>query len=208
MAASLLSGGASGDRGRPPGRGGFVSAQSPFRGATAAETLIAILDLIRSSGTVSRTELIDMSGLTGASITRIVRQLLDEGLIVETGLAESTGGKRRTLLSLNPSARSSVGVSLDHDRIVYVVIDLSGRVLAEHSARGTGTRSAGQVIPRIGDEIAALLSRCGVDSKPMGIGVAVAGRRRHLDDDPPASVPVPWEQDTVALELSRVTQPR
>ena len=132
-----------------------MSAQSPFRGATGDATLSAILDLIRSVGTVSRTELIDRSGLTGASITRIVRQLLDEGLIAETGLGESTGGKRRTLISLNPSARSSVGVSLDHDRIAYVDIDLSGRVLTEHSGRGTGSRSLSDVIPRVGEEITA-----------------------------------------------------
>ena len=59
-----------------------MSARSPLRGTTAHETVNAVLDLIRSSGTVSRTELIDRSGLTGASITRIVRQLLDEDLLV------------------------------------------------------------------------------------------------------------------------------
>ena len=58
---------------------------SPFKGATAVQTHGAILDLIRSSGVVSRTELVDRSGLTGASITRIVRQLLDDGLITEIG---------------------------------------------------------------------------------------------------------------------------
>jgi predicted NBD/HSP70 family sugar kinase len=180
--------------------------QSPFRGATAVETLSAILDLIRSSGTVSRTELIETSGLTGASITRIVRQLLDEGLIVETGLSESTGGKRRTLLSLNPSARSSVGISLDHDRIVYVVIDLSGRVLAEHSARGTGSRTLADVIPRIGKEVAALLAKSGVASKLVGIGVAVAGRPGSPDDHGLGSVTSIWDQDAIARELSLAIQ--
>jgi predicted NBD/HSP70 family sugar kinase len=183
-----------------------VSAQSPFRGATSDATLSAILDQIRSIGTVSRTELIDRSGLTGASITRIVRQLLDEGLIAETGLGESTGGKRRTLISLNPSARSSVGVSLDHDRIAYVVIDLSGRVLTEHSGRGTGSRTLSDVIPRIGEEITALLDRSGVASKLVGIGVAVAGRRGDPDQLGNGAASSAGQQDDIARQLSQVTQ--
>ena len=58
---------------------------SPLKGATAVETHSAILDLVRSSGVVSRIELADRSGLTAASISRIVKQLLADGLIAEVG---------------------------------------------------------------------------------------------------------------------------
>src|SRR3954452_23075682 len=71
--------------------GGFVS--RPLKGATAAETYRAILDLIRPSGVVSRIELADRSGLPGASTSRIVKQLLAAGLILETGFGDSTGGR-------------------------------------------------------------------------------------------------------------------
>ena len=64
-----------------------------LKGANAQETHSAILDLIRSSGTVTRVDLAERSGLTGASISRVVKQLLADGLIVETGLGDPTGGK-------------------------------------------------------------------------------------------------------------------
>ena len=99
----------------------------PLRGATAAQTYSAILDLVRSSGVVSRIELADRSGLTEASISRIVRQLLAEGLVVEVGLGDRTGGKRRTLLQLNARSRHAVGVSLDFVRITYLLTDLGER---------------------------------------------------------------------------------
>ena len=152
---------------------------SPFRGATAVQTHGAILDLIRSSGVVSRTELVDRSGLTGASITRIVRQLLDDGLITEIGLGESTGGKRRTLLQLNPAARTAVGVELDFDQIIYVAADLGGRVVARHSSKGTGTKSPYEVTQRIGEEITTLLNSARLDGERMvGIGIAIARAAR------------------------------
>jgi predicted NBD/HSP70 family sugar kinase len=149
-----------------------------LKGATAVETHSAILDLIRSSGVVSRIELADRSGLTGASISRIVKQLLLDGLIVETGFGDRTGGKRRTLLQLNPQSRHAVGVSLDFAGITYLVTDLSGKVTARLDADGIGHASPGTVITRIAAELEGLVTSAGVDRDTlMGIGMAVAGRQ-------------------------------
>jgi predicted NBD/HSP70 family sugar kinase len=149
-----------------------------LKGATAVETHSAILDLIRSSGVVSRIELADRSGLTGASISRIVKQLLLDGLIVETGFGDRTGGKRRTLLQLNAQSRHAVGVSLDFAGITYLVTDLSGKVTARLDAEGIGHASPGTVIRRIAAELEGLVTSAGVDRDTlMGIGMAVAGRQ-------------------------------
>jgi predicted NBD/HSP70 family sugar kinase len=149
-----------------------------LKGATAVETHSAILDLIRSSGVVSRIELADRSGLTGASISRIVKQLLLDGLIVETGFGDRTGGKRRTLLQLNAHARHAVGISLDFASITYLVTDLGGHVIARLDAAGIGHESPGDVVRRIAAELEDLVRSAGVDrSTLMGIGMAVAGRQ-------------------------------
>jgi predicted NBD/HSP70 family sugar kinase len=179
---------------------------SPFRGATAVQTHGAILDLIRSSGVVSRTELVDRSGLTGASITRIVRQLLDDGLITEIGLGESTGGKRRTLLQLNPAARTAVGVELDFDQITYVATDLGGRVVARHSSKGTGTKSPYEVTQRIGEEITTLLNSARLDSERMvGIGIAIRGRRGSRDQHWSNPKATDWEHFALEETLGAAT---
>src|ERR1700712_2151299 len=98
-------------------------------GPSSEHTRSAILDMVRSGGTVSRTELAEMSGLTATSITRVVKSLIADGLVVETGFGESTGGKRPSLLELNPTGRFAVGVSLDSGRLTYVVTDLVGKVI-------------------------------------------------------------------------------
>ncbi len=178
-----------------------------LRGATAVETHSAILDLIRSSGVVSRIELADRSGLTGASISRIVKQLLSEGLIVEVGFGDRTGGKRRTLLQLNARSRHSVGVSLDFASVTYLITDLSGEVVARLDAKGIGHERPGQVIPRIATQLAGLLDSAAVDrSTLMGIGMAVAGRQdsnHHvLRSNPQAE---DWELFDIEQALSTAT---
>jgi predicted NBD/HSP70 family sugar kinase len=149
-----------------------------LKGATAQETHSAILDLIRSSGTVTRVDLADRSGLTGASISRVVKQLLADGLIVESGLGDPTGGKRATLLQFNPRARHAVGISIDTPSTTYVVTDMNGRVIEQLSAKGIGRDTPVTVVKRLTAELEDLIVKTGIEpSTLVGVGVALAGRQ-------------------------------
>ncbi|WP_205708713.1 ROK family protein [Kineococcus siccus] len=149
-----------------------------YAGRSAARTSRTIVDLVRSSGVVSRVELAEMSGLTGASISRTVKRLLDDGLLVETGQSDATGGKRRTLLELNTAGRFAIGVSIDDARITYVLVNLGGEVVGEFSSEGIGASPPRAVVRRMAKEVRAVLSTGGVTSAAQvtGIGVAAPGR--------------------------------
>ena len=149
-----------------------------LKGANAQETYSAILDLIRSSGTVTRVDLADRSGLTGASISRVVKRLLADGLIVETGLGDPTGGKRATLLQFNPRARHAVGISIDTPSTTYVITDMSGRVIEQVSSRGIGKDAPTTAVKRITAELEDLVVKAEIEPATLvGVGVALAGRQ-------------------------------
>ena len=149
-----------------------------LKGANAQETHSAILDLIRSSGTVTRVDLADRSGLTGASISRVVKQLLADGLIIETGLGDPTGGKRATLLQFNPRARHAVGIAIDTPSTTYVVTDMSGRVIEQVSSRGIGRDAPATAVQRITAELEDLIVKAEIEPATLvGVGVALAGRQ-------------------------------
>ncbi|WP_091074416.1 ROK family transcriptional regulator [Microlunatus sagamiharensis] len=184
-----------------------MTVSKPLRGVTAAQTHSAILDLIRSGGVVSRVELADLSGLTEASISRIVRQMLTDGLVAEIGTGDRTGGKRRTLLQLNAGSRHAAGVALDFARVTYVVTDLGGTVVARADGEGIGMAAPGDVVPRLAAELDDLVSSAGVDrASLMGVGVAAAGRQdsahRVLRSNPNAS---DWELFDIEDALSSAT---
>ncbi|WIB26007.1 ROK family transcriptional regulator [Curtobacterium sp. MCSS17_015] len=145
-------------------------------GPSSAATRSAVLDMVRSGRTVTRAELAARSGLTPTSITRIVKTLLDEGLVVEVGFLDSTGGKRSSLLELNTTGRFAVGVSLDAGRLTYVVTDLAGAVVGRLVSPGIEQDAPGEDVVRIARELGQLLVQLDIPLESVvGVGVAGAG---------------------------------
>jgi predicted NBD/HSP70 family sugar kinase len=135
-----------------------------------------ILDLIRAHGGISRVELAALTGFTESTISSTVREIMADGLILETGFSESTGGKRRTLLGINRTARHGVGLAIDHERLTYVVTDFAGELVGSLTAEGTGDRHPDDIIVRMATEVRRLLHDLQVDpASVVGIGVASPG---------------------------------
>ena len=185
-------------------------------------TQAAVIDAIRATGTISRAELTDRTGLTGATISTVVRRLIDDGLVREVGRAESTGGKPRVLLRLDATARFGVGVHLDHSGITYVVTDLAGRTVARSTHAGVGVEDPPVVVARMAREVHALLADHDVDpGRVSGLGLVSPGpltprsgmrltppAMRHWEDFPldrelqdAVGLPVLLENDATAAAM-------
>ena len=91
-----------------------------------------ILNAIRSSGCLSRTDIARYSGLSQASVTGITAELIEAGLLIETAIGASEGGRRPVLLALNPDGASALGVYLSISQISVVIIDFEATILATH----------------------------------------------------------------------------
>ncbi|MEU1757303.1 ROK family transcriptional regulator [Micromonospora matsumotoense] len=148
----------------------------PAASKPQASSKSVVLDAIRAAGTISRVGLIRATGFTAPTISTLVRKLINEELVVETGHAKSTGGKRRVLLQLNHASRYAVGVHLDHGVITYALTNLGGTVVARISRPGAGAEEPGVVVARIATEIAALIDGVGVErTRILGVGVVFPG---------------------------------
>jgi predicted NBD/HSP70 family sugar kinase len=140
-----------------------------------------ILDIIRAAGSISRVEIAQESGMTGASVTNIVRLLLDLELVKEIGHAESTGGKRRTLLAIAPESRYAVGVHLQRETTTYTVSDLAGRMVGRRRSFTAPAGDPDALAHRIAGGVDDILIDLGIrKTSVLGIGVAAS---RLLDDE-------------------------
>jgi predicted NBD/HSP70 family sugar kinase len=144
--------------------------------ASRPKTRGLVLDLIRSARTITRIELAETTGLTGATISEVVRELMSDGLVIEAGRSAPTGGKPRTLVQLNPLARYSVGVQLERNTCVIVVVDLAGRQVARTSFQGVAKMPPDQALPLVAAQVDALLATAAVDrAKVLGLGLVSYG---------------------------------
>lgn len=135
-----------------------------------------VLDAIRTAGSVSRVELAPLTGLTVQTVSNVVRRLLEAGLVSESGQAPSGGGKPRTLLSPRPEGAYAVGVQLDPDAAVSVLVDLSGVVLARRRTRLAGLTDPKDVVARCAAAVKRLVTGADLGSgRLLGLGVAVPG---------------------------------
>ncbi|QEO10708.1 ROK family transcriptional regulator [Protaetiibacter larvae] len=109
-----------------------------------------MVDIVRSAGPISRVELAEATGLTQPAVSGIVRRLIADGVVRETGELVSTGGKPRALLEINSHAVYGVGVQLGYEVITCIVADTTGGVVGRQSAPG-GYGPADEVTARIAE---------------------------------------------------------
>ena len=174
-------------------------------GPSSANTRSAVLDMVRSGGTVTRTELAERSGLTATSITRIVKSLIEDGLVIETGFSESTGGKRSSLLELNSTGRFAVGLSLDAGRLTYVVTDLAGTVIGRLVSPGIEEAGPSEDVVRIARELGQLLVQLDIALESVvGVGVAGAGLDLGAGAERLSITSTEWE----SFALNKALEPR
>lgn len=89
-----------------------------------------VLDLVRSRGETTRPEIGSELGLSAASVSRIVRRLIDQGHVTE-GPGASTGGRPRSVVRFNALSGCVIGVDLGGSRCHGLLADLTGAPLAE-----------------------------------------------------------------------------
>src|SRR6478735_12593588 len=135
-----------------------------------------VLDLIRRSPSgLSRIELAARTGLSAQTLGNVARKLAAEGFIVEGDRVVAGPGKPRTPLQLDRTARYAVGIHLDPSVDTFVVVDLSGAVIA-HRERPPADAEAPELIDALARDANALLRSADVPlERVLGIGVAAPG---------------------------------
>jgi N-acetylglucosamine repressor len=138
--------------------------------------LSIVLNLIRSRGPLSRTDIARRSGLSLGAISGLTGELLTSGFIREVGEGESKGGRPPVLLALNPHAGFVVGIKLAEQSIVAAVTDLEAAVVHWRIDRANGLREPRTAIEAIIQSVETTLEESNIPrSKVMGIGIGLAG---------------------------------
>jgi len=143
---------------------------------TGVSTPARVLDVIRTRGPISRIELAAATGLTAATMTNVVRRLVDQRLVMSVGHRESTGGKRRELLDVDPTTRFGLGVQVGPDSVQVVVANLWGAVVGRLGVATSPGAAPEETVASMSAAVEELLAATALaDGRVEGLCVAVPG---------------------------------
>ena len=135
-----------------------------------------ILEVFRTHTTLSRARLAMETGLNPSTVSNIIGELIQEDLIRETDLIQSSTGRPGRLLELNPEGGCALGIEINVDYIELVVTDFAANILWRQ--RQASTPEAGQdvIMPQVlhlAKQASAFIQAR--KSRLLGIGVGVPG---------------------------------
>jgi predicted NBD/HSP70 family sugar kinase len=137
----------------------------------------ALLLHIYHQGTASRVELMRASGLSSGSISNVVSDLINDGMIAEVGSVDSDGGRPRALLRVRPEFGNVVGVDIGETHIQVGLFDWTLSRIASTTFPIAETSLEPEAVARmVISGIANVTAEAGVDPAGLlGVGVGVPG---------------------------------
>ena len=137
----------------------------------------AALRILHEEGSLSRKRLAENLKLTPAAITKIVGEMLGEGLLLEgSAIPSGSAGRREILLELNPRFGAALGVLINLRQAIVSAVWLDGTVIFSEEYALEPKAPAEETVVMLSERLLALTAehRIGRESV-IGLGVAVRG---------------------------------
>lgn len=134
-----------------------------------------IFRYICKHGTVSNPDISYDMKMSLPTVTQITKELIERGLIEETGELQSTGGRRAKALSAAVDVKQAVGLDITKNHISFVLTNLTGEIL-KHVRIFLPYAHEEAYYRRVNDELESFLEESKADRKRiLGMGISFPG---------------------------------
>lgn len=129
------------------------------------------------NGETTLAELTKVMRISVPTITKLVQELVDDGIVTDLGKVETPGGRRPNVFGLASTKIYFIGVNVGRDRMVYVITDLQNNIISEHTDDTFVLTDRAQCLEKICSNIDEFISSCGIARENiLGVGVCIVGR--------------------------------
>ena len=160
--------------------------QKSWPGATRKESADAhlmgelnrsiVLNFIRQERSISRADIAQRTNLSRSAVSNIINSLLREGIVQESGIGESKGGRRPIMVNFNHSAGQALGIDVGASHLLAIATDLDGNITASVSSPFSIDIGPERALPIIINQVRELLACSQLTlTKVVGMGIGVPG---------------------------------
>ncbi len=146
---------------------------------TSAHNRRVIIDALRLNGALSRADLARATRLTKQTVSNIMEELENDGLVTSRETVRRGRGQPSTPYGLVPEGAFAIGLQIDRHITRAIAVDLVGNVLIRKEANLpaggpiTGTPVVLQLVQEIRSELKLLAAQA--EKRLVGLGVAMPG---------------------------------
>ncbi len=162
-----------------------------------------ILNEIIENQPVARRDLTKKLDVSHATISYIVKDLIDDGLVVETEYLESTGGRPPRLLEFRGNGKFLIVVEISEFFIYYSIFDLNLQLISKDSLK-TEDYTANEIADLLQMKVIQLLDDQQIDYQQLvGLGISTPGIYQEGIDRLTVSTSKVWEDVNIKSEFQQ-----
>lgn len=140
------------------------------------DNLKSVYYIVANESGLTRTEIAERAGLRLSTCFRLTDELLESGLIYESGEAESRGGRKAIKLAISPKVNYLVGIDISRTYTKVLLLELNLTIAEEKSFVMNETSTPDVIIQKIIFTIYSMLKKQKLDvNSLLGIGVSAIG---------------------------------
>lgn len=135
-----------------------------------------ILNLISARRELTKQVIALRTGISIPTVANNVSELIQEGLVEEAGVADSTGGRKPLLVRYLPNARYAFGVDFASDKVRVILTNLDSEILYETGLSLPSNAGMDPIITKIAGIIENVLAEKEIpQEKVLGVGFSLPG---------------------------------
>ncbi len=152
--------------------------QKATREQTRVHNSRLVLKTIYDREQISRADIARETRLTRTTISDVVAELMEQGLVEEVGYGPPTGGKPPILVSVIDDSRHLIGLDLASDEFCGAVVNLRGQIRYQERLPldGGDGQAALELVYTLIDRLVAV-----ADRPLLGIGIGTPGLMDPID---------------------------
>jgi len=161
-----------------------------------------IINELKQNPKQSRADLSKKTQLSKPTVSEIVKELIKEELVFETGVGPSSGGKKPIYLVYNARSNYVVGISIENDTIFFALGDMNGEILKVSQTKFASQTEGRVIVDLISEGVMNLLESEKADlKKVLGLVVGVSGIEMDSEDIIISSPTIKWGDINLRKEL-------
>lgn len=136
----------------------------------------AIIEYLYEQGPTSNPDIARYTKMSSPTITKLIQELINLGIVIDMGIGESIGGRKPNLFGINPNARYIIGIDIDCRMVKLGIFNLANEAVSEIITYFGNVKDKNEMFNDLFRRLEKLIKESDIDSDSLlGIGVSIPG---------------------------------